>query len=344
MVKQVVLFMMDCCAMVGKQADQPWSVFLIESRLPSHVSFLERSLPIPGITWTRLTTLKFWNNSHSEICVPTLSFSPERRRAFKASLPIGDISKFLFGNYSSHTFLQFRNGDGKVIMEIHGLPHDTQTNTTSSFLTTSNFYQNAVANLCGWTLSRKPKLRISVATTAADMQEVDQDRPAIEVPLFRGPENTVLRYMELLLRVGIEINKADLDYFLCNAKGHGLNCHSVTATLAVPLVRSHILGKDLNFAAPGIDNDLKSHVPTLEGLRLDEISTPKQIKAAIKDYLKYFGAKPVTWLEHQVSIWTQIMTAARALVTQEPLHNAHILFPRSAGCFSVRASGIPAVI
>lgn len=327
--------------MEAKQAPHNWSVVLVESRLPSFVALLDHSLRLPIISLKRLTTIKLWNNAQAEICVPSLGFSQKHRKSLKASLPLGDICKFLFGNYSSHTFIQFRNGQGEAVVEIHGLPHDTKTNTTSPFLTTLNFYQNAVANLCGFSLKRKPKLRISAATTQAEMQEVDDDRPTMETPLLRGSEDVVLRYMELVLRMGIEINAANLDYFLCNTKGHGLNCHSVTATLTASVVGQPIQGQDLNFAAPGISNNLKSHVPSLEGLQLDTKSRLNKIRASINRHLTDLGSRPVDWPQDQPSIRTLIVNTVRVLLGVDRLHAPEIVFQPTTRLAHVSAAAVP---
>lgn len=157
---------------------------------------------------------------------------------------------------ASHTFLVLKDGQGKVVQQIHGSSLDTTRGQLSGVMTdemdreTVQTRSRAVFTLFNKAVRSENSPLVKLVALVDDGKSAMLDflstpnsNPQV---LFEGSRDDVLQKWRKALVAANDINKADLPFTAYSFLQPGQSCNSLTATLM------HVMDLDADFASPHV--------------------------------------------------------------------------------------------
>lgn len=240
--------------------------------------------------------------------------------AAERHLSLGMLGKALFKRDASHSFLRVKDGNGKVVLELHGLAFNPKTLEASPFkLDAQSLFHTAFYSI-GKVLKNAPTFLHVVSMTNSDvMRIVAKGKESAEIPIAEGSEEDMLRCIECALRAAIRINESDLGYCLFGFKEKGRNCHSALAEIVERMFAVHLKMSDMSFATPGIETDLEPLIAGLDDIKPDYHAPMSHIRQSIKEKLALLeqNAEPVMdWVDAGEPAWQKRFCVLRFVADQ----------------------------
>jgi hypothetical protein len=211
---------------------------------------------------------------------------------------LGPIDNFLFGRDAGHSFLRFKDGDGKTFLEIHGVAFDPIKNhRVPNAALDYGVYKSTFAHLFNCKASGA-QLKVEALIDPRAMALMVRNSPITETPLLSGSPETITRCVDAAMRAATEINAINLPYHSFGTNLYGQNCHSVTAELVDRMTTACVLPNAMHFAAPGILNDLEKQIPALSAIKPQETGSLSTLFQSLQeDAKKLLHANTASFVE-----------------------------------------------